>query len=78
MTQLNLNENEAALYLGISKHKLRHWRMNGAKNPQDIAPQFIKIGRCVRYRKTDLDAYLANLPVYQTTAEVSATFGGVK
>jgi len=33
---------------------LRQARMNGNKN----APPFLKIGKAVRYRKSDLDAWL--------------------
>ena len=31
--------------------------------------RFIRIGRLVRYRRSDVDAYLAALPSYQSTSE---------
>jgi hypothetical protein len=33
---------------------------------------FIKIGRMVRYRQTDVAAYLAALPAHRSTSEVTA------
>jgi len=48
-----LNTTEAALYLGVSKAFLERDRWAGARIP------FIKVGsRAVRYRLSDLDAYL--------------------
>ena len=44
---------EAAQYLGgLKPNTLEGWRIQG------IGPRFIKVGRHVRYRITDLDAYL--------------------
>ena len=31
--------------------------------------RFIRIGRLVRYRRSDVSAYLASLPSYQSTSE---------
>ena len=53
MNQGLLNTTEAALYLGVSKAFLERDRWAGARIP------FIKVGsRAVRYRLSDLDAYL--------------------
>jgi predicted DNA-binding transcriptional regulator AlpA len=49
-----LNEKMTAEYIGMSISWLRQARMNGNKN----APPFLKIGKSVRYRKSDLDAWL--------------------
>ena len=44
---------EAAEYLGGHKpNTLEGWRVQGS------GPRYIKVGRLVRYRVTDLDAYL--------------------
>lgn len=48
-----VNTKQAAQYLGVSKAFLERDRWAGAKVP------FIKVGsRAVRYRVSDLDAYL--------------------
>ena len=36
----------------ISRQTLRVWRMNG------YGPIFIRVGRCIRYRREDLDVWL--------------------
>lgn len=44
---------EAAEYLGgLEKNTLEGWRIKG------IGPRYIKVGRLVRYRITDLDEYI--------------------
>ncbi len=45
---------ETAEYLGISNDTLSVWRCVGRYNIP-----FIKVGRLVKYRKSDLDAWLA-------------------
>lgn len=47
-----LNNREAADYLGLKAATLNKWRCHGD------GPPFIKVGRLIRYRKTDLDAFL--------------------
>ena len=50
-----LDETQSAAYLGLSNGTLGVWRSTGRyKLP------FIKIGRNVRYRRSDLDAWLAS------------------
>ena len=56
---------EAAAYLNIQPTTLEQWRWNGK------SPKFIKIGRCVRYREMDLEAFL-NERVYRSTTEAHA------
>lgn len=43
---------EAARYLGLQKTTLEAWRSRGE------GPQFVKLGRAVRYRRPDLDAWI--------------------
>lgn len=47
-----LNTDEAAAYLGLARRTLEgmRWKKNG--------PRFVKLNRSVRYRKSDLDAYI--------------------
>lgn len=55
MTETLLTTELAAQYLGVSKAFLERDRWAGAKIP------FIRVGvRAVRYRKSDLDAYITS------------------
>ena len=49
-----LNERDAAHYLGMSESWLRHQRLSRAPD----APKHMRLGRAVRYRVSDLDAFL--------------------
>lgn len=50
-----LDENESAVLLGLAPGTLGVWRSTGRyKLP------FIKVGRNVRYRRADLDAWLTS------------------
>jgi len=44
---------EAATYLGLAISTLNKWRCY-----QQEGPAYIKLGKAVRYRKEDLDAYI--------------------
>ncbi|MBV7314754.1 helix-turn-helix domain-containing protein [Shewanella sp. NIFS-20-20] len=48
-----LNNSEAAAYLGVTEGTLTVWRSCGRYNLP-----FVKVGRLVRYRLTDLNAFL--------------------
>lgn len=56
---------EAAEYLSIKPTTLEQWRWQGKP------PRFCKIGRNVRYRKADLDAFLEER-VFDSTTEAQA------
>lgn len=45
---------EAAEYLGIKPQTLASWRCTGRHSLP-----FVRLGRRIKYRKSDLDAYLA-------------------
>lgn len=45
---------EAADYIGVKKHTLECWRSRQDK----YGPPYIRVGRSIRYRIADLDAYL--------------------
>lgn len=64
MNQQLLNTHQAAQYLGVSKAFLERDRWAGARIP------FIKVGsRAVRYRKDDLDSFVAS-QVRRSTSDV--------
>lgn len=53
-----LTEKEAANYIRMSQSFLRQDRMNGYRECRTRGPEFLKIGRAIRYRKTDLDTWI--------------------
>jgi excisionase family DNA binding protein len=53
-----LSTEEAAEYLGVMRGTLEVWRCMRRYNLP-----FLKIGRCVRYRRSDLDAFLESCVV---------------
>ncbi len=44
--------------MGMSRSFLRKDRMDGIRKNRTAGPQFLKIGRSIRYLKDDLDAWL--------------------
>lgn len=60
-----MNEKEAARYLGISANTLRGWRV------RKTGPAYHKSGRAVRYSRTDLDDWnRANRVLTADTQEI--------
>jgi predicted DNA-binding transcriptional regulator AlpA len=53
-----LSEKEAAKYIGFSSSFLRSSRCYGNIGNRTPAPNFIKVGKAVRYRVSDLDKFL--------------------
>jgi len=53
-----LSESEAAEYTRMSRSFLRQARMDGNRDGRTPGPPFLKIGRSVRYLKSDLDRWL--------------------
>jgi len=47
-----LNTSEASSYLKLAKATLEAWRTRGG------GPVFLKLGKAVRYRQSDLDSFL--------------------
>ena len=58
LTPRAFTEAEAALYIGLSRSFLAKSRMDGKRENHTNAPDFIKIGRAIRYLKDDLDNWL--------------------
>lgn len=50
--QLLLREGGAAERLGLSVRTMQQWRLTGA------GPVFVKAGRCVLYKVSDLDQWI--------------------
>ena len=48
-----LIEQDVADHIGVSIQTVRKWRHDG------IGPRYIKIGRTIRYRQEDIDAFFA-------------------
>jgi excisionase family DNA binding protein len=57
-----LSTKEAARLLGVHHNTLCKWRIRG------VGPRFIKAGNTVRYRGSDIEAWLQNR-TYSNTAE---------
>jgi len=51
---------ETATYLGLAVSTLNKWRVYGG------GPQFLKLGRSIRYRIADVEAWLENQLVTST------------
>src|SRR5581483_820188 len=58
-----LTDVEVAERLGVSRFTVRSWRLKG------VGPRFLKMGRAVRYRSEDIDAY-----EQQALVETQASF----
>ena len=58
MTKTTLTEKETAEYIGMSRSFLRKDRMDGMRKNRTSGPQFLKLGRSIRYLKNDLDSWL--------------------
>jgi hypothetical protein len=54
----NMSEADAAFYLGLSVSSLRKSRMNGSRANHLPPPPYVKLGRRVIYRATDLARFL--------------------
>ncbi len=63
-----IGEKEVAAYLSLGLSTIQQWRLKGK------GPRFIRLGRLVRYRESDLRVYIEGLASYQSTTE--ADMGG--
>ena len=60
----NLDTRQAATFLNLSPNTLSRWRWSGD------GPRYVKLGRAVRYRVADLEAWLDDC-LRQHTGKVS-------
>lgn len=65
-----LTRREAAAYLGVAEQTLAVWKCSGR-----YSLACIKIGRLIRYRKCDLDEFIARH--LQDTEQPRSAFGNV-
>ena len=54
MSEEYIDDNEVARLLGKSVVTIRNWRIKG----YDRGPKYYKVGASVRYRRSDIDAWL--------------------
>jgi hypothetical protein len=66
---IGYNENQAATFLGVSARTLQAWRVRGG------GPEYVKMGRTVRYQRRALISYQEAHTVSSTT-EADAKEGG--
>jgi excisionase family DNA binding protein len=59
-----LSTEEAAKYCGLSKRTLEKWRVEGG------GPRYVKLGRSVRYRPTDINEFVESA-VRRSTSSAS-------
>jgi len=67
-----LTEVETSALIGFSKNTLRAWRVTGRPN-NSPPPPFIKCGRAVRYRLSELLAWMARQPSHYSTSDPGTT-----
>lgn len=58
-------EKEAASYIGMSLSYLQHDRCHGVTGNKTQGPTFIRVGRSIRYLKSDLDDWLLKNRVHR-------------
>jgi len=62
-----LNTAETAEFLGLGKSTLEQDRLYGR-----LGIPYVRMGRSIRYRREDLEAYISNLPSFIHTSGESA------
>jgi predicted DNA-binding transcriptional regulator AlpA len=69
----SFKEDEAGVYIGMSRSFLRQGRMTGELERHIPPPPFIKLGRrSIRYLREDLDAWLEQFSKYEHTSSGSS------
>lgn len=66
VTPLAVDEDAAAARIGLAVSTLQKKRVSGD------GPPFVKLGRAVRYRLADLDAWVAARVVSSTSEKIAA------
>ena len=65
-----LNEKDAAKYIGRSLTYLRSFRLNGKGKRNESGPKYTRdTARCVRYPVKELDNWLENRKLYSSSCE---------
>lgn len=66
MSHKLLNVDEVSNYLNIPKGTLANWRAKG------YGPEFLKIGRHIFYRESDLEKFIDSCLRYSTKQEAAS------
>lgn len=61
-----LTQKEVKEIIRLADSTLEQWRLKGK------GPKFIKLGRLVRYRLSDIEAYISGLQGFKSTTEADA------
>lgn len=62
-----LSPEQAAARLGLSLHTLKEWRKSKPRS-SETGPRFYRVGRQIRYRRDDLEAWLESRAVDRKSA----------
>ncbi|MEW8089166.1 MAG: helix-turn-helix domain-containing protein [Candidatus Thiodiazotropha endolucinida] len=65
-----LTESEVADIIGFARNTLRAWRVTG-RHHTSPPPRFVKCGRAVRYRYSELLEWMRQQTAVLTTSELS-------
>jgi sRNA-binding carbon storage regulator CsrA len=65
-SQKLFTEQEAAEYISMSQAFLRQDRLNGFRNNRTRGPDFLRLGRSIRYTKKHLDEWLKENHIKRT------------
>jgi len=68
-----LRDEEAAAYIGMSAAYLRADRCRGHIGGSTPGPAFLRMGRTIRYRREDLNAWLAERRIDRTPRSPNRT-----
>ncbi len=63
-----LTESEASNIVGFSRNTLRAWRVTGRQTNM-TPPPFVKCGRAVRYRLSDLEQWMSSQIALHSTSD---------
>ncbi len=63
-----LTETEASEIIGFSRNTLRAWRVSGRTSGM-LPPPFVKCGRAVRYRLSDLQGWMEGQITLRSTSD---------
>ncbi len=73
--ELLLCNREAAKFIGVSPHMLRLSRHTGEIFKGVPCPPFLKMGKAVRYLRSDLEEFVVKQNKFQNNAEVHMLAG---
>lgn len=59
-------QRQTAEYLGKVERTLERWRRDG------VGPRYLRVGRTIRYRRADVDAWLAGREYASQAEELAA------